>query len=55
MRPHHRRHVPQVSPAADEMAWIEGGSFRMGSDSHYPEERPAHRVAVAGFFIEWRR
>ncbi len=36
------------------MAWIEGGEFRMGSDSHYPEEAPAHRVRVGGFFIDPR-
>ena len=24
----------------------------MGSDSHYPEEAPAHRVHVDGFFID---
>jgi formylglycine-generating enzyme len=35
-----------------EMAWIEGGEFRMGSDAHYPEEAPAHRVRVNGFFID---
>ncbi|GAB4066816.1 formylglycine-generating enzyme family protein [Ancylobacter sonchi] len=34
------------------MVWIEGGTFRMGSDHHYPEEKPAHRVSVAGFFID---
>src|SRR4051794_18152946 len=39
------------SPAAD-MAWVPGGTFRMGSDSHYPEEAPAHRVAVDGFWID---
>ena len=31
---------------------IPGGSFRMGSDRHYPEERPAHRVAVSGFWVD---
>ena len=35
-----------------EMVWIEGGEFRMGSDAHYPEEAPAHRVRVGGFFID---
>ncbi|ACQ80347.1 protein of unknown function DUF323 [Beutenbergia cavernae DSM 12333] len=30
---------------------IEGGEFTMGSDVHYPEEAPAHRVAVDGFEI----
>ena len=24
----------------------------MGSDAHYPEEAPAHRVRVDGFFID---
>lgn len=34
------------------MAWIPGGTFRMGSDRHYPEEAPVHRVRVAGFWID---
>lgn len=34
------------------MAWIEGGAFSMGSDRHYPEEAPARRVRVGGFFID---
>jgi formylglycine-generating enzyme required for sulfatase activity len=34
------------------MVWIASGRFRMGSDSHYPEERPAHDVRVDGFFID---
>jgi formylglycine-generating enzyme required for sulfatase activity len=33
------------------MAWIPGGTFRMGSDNFYPEERPGHRVAVDGFWM----
>jgi sulfatase modifying factor 1 len=41
----------QVPPAPD-MAWIPEGVFRMGSDEHYPEEAPAHRVAVDGFWID---
>ena len=38
--------------ATDGMAQIAGGTFRMGSDVHYPEERPAHRVTVHGFWID---
>jgi len=40
-----------TSPYPD-MAWIPGGTFRMGSDRHYPEEAPTHRVSVDGFWID---
>jgi formylglycine-generating enzyme required for sulfatase activity len=33
------------------MAWIPDGTFLMGSDCHYPEERPAHRVTVSARFV----
>ena len=39
-------------PSADDMVWIAGGTFQMGSDRHYPEEAPVHRVAVDGFWID---
>jgi formylglycine-generating enzyme required for sulfatase activity len=34
------------------MAWIPSGSFRMGSDRHYPEEAPVRTVSVDGFWID---
>jgi formylglycine-generating enzyme required for sulfatase activity len=34
------------------MIWIPGGTFRMGSDHHYIEERPAHKVEVDGFWMD---
>jgi len=34
------------------MVWIPGGMFRMGSNRHYPEEAPVHRVAVDSFWID---
>jgi len=40
-----------VHEAAD-MVFIPGGTFRMGSDRHYPEEAPVHRVTVDGFWID---
>jgi formylglycine-generating enzyme len=42
-------------PRADQrraMAWIPGGTFRMGSADFYPEERPVHRVTVDGFWMD---
>ena len=42
--------TPSSAPAA--MAWIPGGSFLMGSDRHSPEEAPAHKVSVDGFWID---
>jgi len=34
------------------MIRIAAGSFRMGSDSHYPEEAPARRRSVGAFWID---
>lgn len=43
--------VPDTAPAPD-MVWIAAGSFRMGSDTDYPEEAPVHPVALDGFWID---
>lgn len=40
-----------VEATATGFVSLEGGEFTMGSDSHYPEEAPAHRVRVDGFSI----
>jgi formylglycine-generating enzyme required for sulfatase activity len=34
------------------MRWVPGGTYLMGSNKHYPEEAPAHKVAVDGFWID---
>jgi formylglycine-generating enzyme required for sulfatase activity len=34
------------------MVWIPGGTFRMGSEDFYPEERPVHPVTVDGFWMD---
>jgi len=44
--------VPKEAPPGADMVWIPSATYRMGSDQHYPEERPAHRVSVDGFWID---
>jgi formylglycine-generating enzyme required for sulfatase activity len=34
------------------MRWVPAGSFLMGSEDFYPEERPVHRVEIAGFWMD---
>ncbi len=35
-----------------DMVRIPGGTFRMGSDKHYAEEAPVHRVTVDAFWMD---
>ncbi|MCV9910448.1 formylglycine-generating enzyme family protein [Brucella sp. HL-2] len=35
-----------------DMIYVRGGTFWMGSDHHYPDEKPAHRVSVESFYID---
>ncbi len=48
------RTSPAPTPLAPfpGMRWVPGGTFLMGSNKHYPEEAPAHKVAVDGFWID---
>ena len=43
---------PSAEPPGRDMVWIPGGTFAMGSDQHYAEERPVHAVTVDGFWID---
>ena len=43
---------PTRGHANANMSWIPGGTFLMGSNDHYPEEAPAHRVTVGGFWMD---
>ena len=40
------------TPDLEGMAQVAGGVFLMGSDRHYPEEAPAHKVVVGGFWMD---
>ena len=46
------RVVPAGAAPDEGMVWVPGGTFTMGSDEHYPEEAPAHRVMVDGFWMD---
>lgn len=52
-RPNERILVPETdAPPFPGMIRIPGGVFTMGSDDHYPEEAPAHRARVEGFWMD---
>ena len=43
---------PVGGPPVKDMVWVPSGTFLMGSNDFYPEEAPAHRVSVDGFWID---
>jgi formylglycine-generating enzyme required for sulfatase activity len=45
MNPQRTLNAPDDTPHPG-MAWIPGGTFRMGSEDFYREERPVHEVTV---------
>ncbi len=45
-------HTAPDDPPAANMRWIPGGTFQMGSDEFYAEERPVHQVHVDGFWMD---
>jgi formylglycine-generating enzyme required for sulfatase activity len=44
--------LAEVEAPFPDMVRIPGGEFLMGSDNAYPEEAPAHRVRVDGFWMD---
>ncbi len=49
--PGNRPDMPDTVAPTD-MHWIPEGTFLMGSNDHYPEERDAHQVHVSGFWMD---
>jgi formylglycine-generating enzyme len=43
-------HLPGSAPT--DMVWVLGGTFAMGSDDAFREERPVRQVTVDGFWID---
>lgn len=43
---------PMTDSPLPDMLWIPGGEFLMGSDKHYREEAPQHKVSVNGFWMD---
>jgi formylglycine-generating enzyme required for sulfatase activity len=35
-----------------DTVWVPGGTFAMGAEDFYPEERPVHHVTVDGFWMD---
>ena len=44
--------IPPGPAPAPGMVWVPAGTYRMGSDNHYPEEAPSHPVSVDGFWMD---
>jgi sulfatase modifying factor 1 len=51
-RPHALEPATERPPGGGDMALVPGGTFLMGSEDFYPEERPVHRVTVDAFWMD---
>ncbi len=45
-------HSPNDHSWTNDMVWIGGGSFLMGSEEGQPDEKPVHEVTVSGFWMD---
>lgn len=41
-----------VTTTTTGMTCVPAGTYQMGSNNHYPEEAPGHRVTVSGFWVD---
>jgi formylglycine-generating enzyme required for sulfatase activity len=44
--------APRRQTLGEDVLWIPGGRFTLGSDDHYPEERPARPAVVDGLWMD---
>ena len=54
-RGHELGAVGREFPVRLGMVFVPGGTFRMGSDKHYPKEAPVHHVTIDTFSIHQHR
>jgi len=52
LSPQRTRVAPPGPPPAKNMAWIPGGTYQLGSEDFYPEERPVYHASVDGFWMD---
>jgi formylglycine-generating enzyme len=43
---------PEAAGNLEQMVWVPGGTFQMGSNEFYPEEAPSHTVMVGAFWMD---
>src|SRR5262245_17327718 len=43
---------PPSVDATEDMVWIRGGSFWMGSEEGQSDEKPVHKVVIEGFWMD---
>ena len=52
VQPQNAEPITEQKAPFPDMVWIPAATYQMGSERHYPEERPVHRVSVDGFWID---
>ena len=51
-KPTNSEEIAERKPPLENMTWIPGGTFHVGSEDFYPEERPVHEVTGDGFWMD---
>ena len=51
-KPTNSEELAERKPPFENMIWMPGGTFHIGLEDFYPEERPVHEVTVDGFWMD---